>query len=77
MFICSNKQTKTSKMRPLVLTKESIVMKNRSRKPILTKKPTEGKVYKLQVDYRTIISVKSQSALDMWMKKYPNAKIVA
>lgn len=52
-------------------------MKNRYRKPILTKKPTEGKVIKLQVDYRTVISVKSQSALEMWMKKYPNAKIVA
>jgi hypothetical protein len=64
-------------MRPLVLTKESVVMKNRSRKPILTKRPTEGKVFKLQVDYRTVISVKSQSALNMWMKKYPNAKIVA
>jgi hypothetical protein len=65
-------------MRPLVLTKESNVMKNhRVRKPILTKKPTEGKVIKLQVDYRTVISVKSQSALQMWMKKYPNAKIVA
>ena len=64
-------------MRPLVLTKESNVMKNRYRKPILTKKPTEGKVIKLQVDYRTIISVKTQSALEMWMKKYPNAKVVA
>ncbi|MCX6312510.1 MAG: hypothetical protein NT084_12850 [Bacteroidetes bacterium] len=52
-------------------------MKSRHRKPILTKKPTEGKVFKLQVDYRTVISVKTQSALDMWMKKYPNAKIVA
>ena len=44
-------------MRPLVLTKESNVMKNRYRKPILTKKPSDVPVIKLQVDYRTVISV--------------------
>lgn len=64
-------------MRPLVLTKESNSMKNRHRKPIPMKKAPEGKVIKLQVDYRTIISVRSQKALEMWMEKYPNAKVVA
>ncbi len=51
-------------------------MKNRYRKPILTKKPSDVPVIKLQVDYRTVISVKTQSALEMWMKKYPNAKVL-
>lgn len=63
-------------MRPLVLTKESNAMKSRYRKPILTKKPSDVPVIKLQVDYRTVISVKTQSALEMWMKKYPNAKVL-
>lgn len=65
-------------MRPLVLTtKEPKNMKTRFRKPILTKKPTEGAVTKLQIDYRTTIVVRTQKALEMWMTKYPNAKIVA
>ncbi|GAB4146869.1 MAG: hypothetical protein Fur0041_21070 [Bacteroidia bacterium] len=63
-------------MRPLVLIKESKAMKARKSKTAMPKK-TEGNVIKLQVDYRTVIVVKSQTALDMWMKRYPNAKIVA
>jgi frataxin-like iron-binding protein CyaY len=64
-------------MRPLVLTKEALSMKTRNRKPAPYKKSTEGQVMKLQVDYRTTIIVRSQKALEMWMGKYPNAKIVA
>lgn len=64
-------------MRPLVLTKEALAMKSRHRKPAPYKKATEGKVIKLQVDYRTTIIVRSQKALEMWMGKYPNAKVVA
>ncbi|HEU4716610.1 MAG TPA: hypothetical protein VFU15_02205 [Bacteroidia bacterium] len=51
--------------------------KGRSRKPALKQKPITGDVIKLQVDYRTTIVVRSQRALEMWMEKYPNAKIVA
>lgn len=76
-FICIVNQ-KTYPMRPLVLTnKETKPARNRYRKPILTKKDPEGKVIKLQLDYRTTIVVRTQKALDMWMTKYPNAKIVA
>lgn len=65
-------------MRPLVLTtKDPKNMKTRFRKPILTKKATEGTVIKLQLDYRTQIVVRTQKAVEMWMTKYPNAKIVA
>jgi hypothetical protein len=31
---------------------------------------------KVQLDYRTIITVKSRSAVDMWLSKYPEAKIL-
>ncbi|HTL81030.1 MAG TPA: hypothetical protein VL651_04970 [Bacteroidia bacterium] len=62
-------------MRPLVLAKESTTLKARFRKPVQKKAP-EGNVIKLQVDYRTTISVRSKQALDMWMKKYPNAKVI-
>lgn len=37
--------------------------------------PTGARI-KLQVDYRTIIVVRTQEALDMWMGKYPAAKII-
>lgn len=35
-----------------------------------------GARIKLQVDYRTIITVRTQEALDMWMEKYPLAKVI-
>jgi hypothetical protein len=66
-------------MKPLVLVRESKSMKNmrtRKAKPVAPK--TSGAdIIKLQVDYRTVIMVKSQKALEMWMVKYPNAKVVA
>ncbi|MCK6641386.1 MAG: hypothetical protein L6Q81_14995 [Bacteroidia bacterium] len=66
-------------MKPLVLVRESKSMKNmRSRKPKMVAPKTNGAdVIKLQVDYKTVIMVKSQKALEMWMGKYPNAKVVA
>jgi hypothetical protein len=35
-----------------------------------------GTRIKLRVDSRTLIVVRSQGALDMWMGKYPSAQIV-
>lgn len=35
-----------------------------------------GSRIKLQLDYRTIIYVSNQQALEMWMGKYPGAKIL-
>jgi predicted DNA-binding antitoxin AbrB/MazE fold protein len=35
-----------------------------------------GERIKVQLDNKTIVFVRSQSALDMWMEKYPEAKIV-
>lgn len=32
--------------------------------------------FKLRLDYKTVITVRSKDALEMWMKKYPNAKLV-
>ena len=31
---------------------------------------------KVQLDYRTTITVKSRHAVDMWLSKYPEAKIL-
>ena len=32
--------------------------------------------FKLQIDYKTIIIVKSKEAVKMWLSKFPNAKLV-
>lgn len=77
VVICIDKNKKA--MKPLVLVRESKSMKNmRTRKPKMVAPKTNGAdVIKLQVDYKTVIMVKSQKALEMWMGKYPNAKVVA
>lgn len=31
---------------------------------------------KLQIDYKTIITVSSKKSADSWMQRYPNAKII-
>ena len=36
-----------------------------------------GEQIKLQLDYRTMIVLRSKDALAMWMSKYPDAKIIA
>ena len=66
-------------MKPLVLVRESKSIKGmRTRKPKLVAPKTDGAdIIKLQIDYRTVIMVKSKKALEMWMGKYPNAKVVA
>lgn len=66
-------------MKPLVLVRESKALRNnRIRKPKPVAPKTNGAdIIKLQVDYRTVIMVKSKKALEMWMEKYPNAKVVA
>jgi hypothetical protein len=38
-------------------------------------KPERPK-YKLKLDSRTTVTVRSKEALEMWMEKYPNAKLV-
>jgi len=47
----------------------------------MKRKETKAKIapgsrVKLQLDYRTIIYVRNQEALDMWMEKYPGARIL-
>jgi hypothetical protein len=36
-----------------------------------------GEQIKLQLDYRTMIIVRSKAAVALWMTKYPNAKVIA
>ncbi|MFN8712190.1 MAG: hypothetical protein ACK5Z2_05000 [Bacteroidota bacterium] len=38
--------------------------------------PEAGERIKLKVDSRTVIVVRSHSAMEMWMKRYPGAQIV-
>lgn len=37
----------------------------------------KGKLIKLQLDYKTIIYVKTKQAIEVWKEKYPNLKILA
>lgn len=39
--------------------------------------PPAGKPIKVRLDYRTIIVLKHISALQVWLKKYPQAKVMA
>ncbi|MCC7302683.1 MAG: hypothetical protein IT233_08575 [Bacteroidia bacterium] len=39
-------------------------------------KDPSGEVIKVQLDHRTIIYVKSKSALQSWLTRYPNAKVI-
>lgn len=63
-------------MRPLVLPLKADAMKAKARKPVIGK-PIEGHTMKLQVDHKTIIVVRTQKALDMWMERYPKAQLMA
>lgn len=33
--------------------------------------------YKVQIDYRTVITVRTMEALKSWQQRYPEAKLVA
>ncbi len=35
------------------------------------------KHFKVKLDYKTSITIKNLEALDLWKKRYPNAKVVA
>lgn len=45
----------------------------KSKKEIVDKRPR----YKVQIDYKTIITVRTMEALKSWQQKYPLAKLVA
>lgn len=47
-------------------------MKSPQPVPVKPEKPT----FKIKIDYKTIITFRSTDALELWMKKYPNAKLV-
>jgi len=39
-------------------------------------KHTEKKLIKLRLNYRTVVTVKSDAALKAWMEKYPEATVI-
>ncbi|MEN8137685.1 MAG: hypothetical protein ABFR62_04560 [Bacteroidota bacterium] len=34
------------------------------------------KRFKVKLDYKTFITIKDKSAIDLWKDRYPNAKVV-
>lgn len=59
-----------------MLTIKTTTMKSKTRKPIMHK-TFEGQTMKLRVDSKTIIVVRSQKAVDMWLERYPQAQLIA
>lgn len=45
--------------------------------PTTKKKATAIERCKLKIDSKTIVIVKTKEALDMWMTRYPEAKLTA
>ncbi len=50
----------------------------RAKKPLILSQPlsTGAKGIKVQLDRRTVITLKSLSALDSWKKRYPQAQVL-
>jgi hypothetical protein len=61
-------------MKPLTIVKESRAMRMRTRRPAMPE-PSANSI-KLRIDSKTTIMVRSEESMQMWMKKYPNAKVV-
>ncbi|MCB0757430.1 MAG: hypothetical protein KDC01_03150 [Flavobacteriales bacterium] len=54
-----------------------MTMPRRKRDLILTRPVKEGlKLIKIRLDARTVITVVSKNALEMWKVRYPNAVII-
>lgn len=52
-------------------------MKFYSKQKVKRKPPVdEASMIRLQVDHKTVIVLRSKKSLDMWMQRYPNARIV-
>lgn len=43
----------------------------------IIRKSSENKPIKVQLDYRTIITLSKLSLLDAWLIRYPNAKVMS
>lgn len=45
--------------------------------PSASKKRTKSKKpIKLRLNYRTVVTVKSEAALKAWLERYPDAKVI-
>jgi len=55
-----------------IKTKKTTKMRT-TKKEVVDTRPR----YKVQIDYRTIITVRTMEALKSWQQKYPEAKLVA
>jgi hypothetical protein len=50
----------------------------RAKKPLVLTQPISNglKAIKVRLDHRTVITLKSLSALDHWRKRYPQAQVI-
>ena len=50
----------------------------RAKKALILTQPisTGSKGIKVQLDYRTVITLKNLAALDSWRKRYPQAQVI-
>jgi hypothetical protein len=50
----------------------------RAKKPLILTQPVNSglKGIKVKLDHRTVITLKSLSALDSWKKRYPQAHVI-
>jgi hypothetical protein len=50
----------------------------RAKKALILSQPisTGSKGIKVQLDYRTVITLKNLSALESWRKRYPQAQVI-
>jgi len=43
---------------------------------VTSKVPDPSKSIKVQIDAKTVVTVKSKSAYEQWLSRFPNAKII-
>jgi len=43
---------------------------------VTAKVPDPSKSIKVQIDAKTIVTVKSMTAFEQWLERFPNAKII-
>ena len=49
----------------------------RKKRPLVLERPVkEGREFKVRLDPRTVITLSSKKALEMWRQRYPNLEVL-
>ncbi|MCW5899185.1 MAG: hypothetical protein KIT10_07930 [Flavobacteriales bacterium] len=49
----------------------------RKKRPIILERPVkEGREFKVRLDQRTVITLSTKKALEMWRKRYPKLEVL-